>query len=179
MAASDLRWAPVVGYEGAYEVSCDGEIRSLTRVTKYTRPNGTVVERTYPGAVKALHEDKDGYKAVALSKDGKQKTHRVSRLVLIAFCGNPGGLLEACHVNHDKSNNTLGNLYWGTREQNEADKTLAGRRPRSTVNKITPESAQLARLLYARKWTQMNIAKVLSCHQTNVSLILRGYTWQM
>ena len=80
----------ITGYEGLYEVSNLGNVRSLkygkTRVLKPAK-------------------DKDGYLYTNLNKDGKGKWHKIHRLVAQAFIKNPNNLPEVNHIDEDKTNN--------------------------------------------------------------------------
>jgi hypothetical protein len=106
-------WKPVPGYELQYSVSDAGRVRN----EKFNR-------------LKQPSRDKDGYLIVRLSNNGNVKTHRLSRVVLTAFAGLPNFAgAEAMHLDHNKENNALPNLTWGSRLQNEQQKTASGRRP--------------------------------------------------
>src|SRR5512139_4065704 len=107
------RWLPVPGYEGAYEVSDRGRMRSLAG----GRRSGGILK----------HRLTRGYHHVGLYKGGKVRTHRVHRLVLTAFVGPPPDGMVALHRDDDQDNNTLANLYWGTLLQNSADLKRNGR----------------------------------------------------
>ena len=115
-------WVPVVGYEGYYEVSSWGRVRSLDRV--FIKSNGrkhTVRER-----IRAPHTDDWGRVSVGLTRSGESKTCRVHRLVLEAFVGPcPPGMV-ACHANDDASDNRLENLRWDTPRENNLDKVRNG-----------------------------------------------------
>lgn len=108
------RWLPVVGYEGLYEVSDWGRVKSLPRNT--TR-----------GGILKQATDKRGAKRVNLSKYGVQEVRLVHHLVLQAFVGPCPDGLEGCHWDGDPSNNFLPNLRWDTRESNMADMVRHGR----------------------------------------------------
>lgn len=99
-------WNDIPGYEGLYQVSNTGRVRSLN------------YKRT--GKTKALKQctDKDGYKKVVLCKDGKYKTYYIHRLVALAFIPNPDNLPEVNHKDEDKTNNYYKNLEWCTRKYN-------------------------------------------------------------
>lgn len=172
------QWLPIPGYEGLYEVSNQGRVRSLDRSVRRSITNEKAGMRWYRGKLKTVYFDNHGYPSVSLCKNSKQLPYRVSRLVLMAFHSIPFAGAEACHKNHDRSDNRIENLHWGTRQENEDEKTTSGRRPMTTVNKVTPESATLARILYAKGWSQKALSRVLSCHLSNISLIVRGKTWQ-
>ena len=97
-------WKPVVGYEGLYEVSSYGRVRSLDR---YDSRN-----RFLKGRILRLNDDGKGYLRVQLSSNGKAKMYSVHRLVAIAFLPNPDNLPEVNHRDEDKINNSVENLEW-------------------------------------------------------------------
>ena len=106
-------WKPVVGYEGFYEVSSWGRVKSLSRIDRL----GRKVEET----ILSIKPDKDGYSRVSLSKNGKQETKKVHRLVAIAFIPNPDNLPCVNHKIDDfehRSDNRVENLEWCTYKYN-------------------------------------------------------------
>lgn len=106
-------WKDIVGFEGLYQVSNLGRVRTLFRVI--TRANNrphTIKQRILKPA-----KDTGGYLRVALSKDGKLYTKKVHRLVAEAFCLFEV-LLEVDHIDGDKTNNKSDNLEWVTRSEN-------------------------------------------------------------
>lgn len=111
----DEVWKPINGYEGLYEVSNQGDIKSLERlcydsVRCYHRGVKERILKPVP--------DKDGYLQVALSRDGKLTTKKVHRLVAECFIDNPENLKEVNHKNKDVANNRVGNLEWCDRTGN-------------------------------------------------------------
>lgn len=119
-------WMNIEGYEGMYQVSSLGRVRSLDRVVEVHTEQG-IEERAYKGRILAQRDDKDGYKRVTLSNEGKHTTCQVHRLVAKAFIPNPEGKSEVNHKDMDKQNNELFNLEWNTRQENArhyADSTL-------------------------------------------------------
>lgn len=111
------RWRPVVGYEGLYEVSDLGRVRSLPRVEHWTRG----FMRRRGGRVLAQILDSKGYPKVNLSLGGKVTQLAVHRLVLLAFTGPQPDDTEACHWNGVPTDNRVANLRWDTRSANAAD----------------------------------------------------------
>ena len=108
-------WKPVVGYEGLYEVSNKGTVKSLDRFTKSGRGNGN---RFISGKILKSALNKKGYPSVVLCKDGKMFTQRVHRLVAEAFIPNPDNLPVVNHKDEDKTNNCVDNLEWCTNKYN-------------------------------------------------------------
>jgi len=118
------QWISVVGYEGLYEVSDRGRVRSVERVYHPGRP-GT------PARIKPSRElrpdvNRKGYHAVKLYRNGKGKAFPIHRLVLISFVGPPHLGMETCHNNGNPGDNRLSNLRWGTSAENVADQISHG-----------------------------------------------------
>lgn len=111
-------WKPVTGYEGFYEVSSLGRVRSLDRVAA----NG----RKFKGKVLRTVTNHNGHIRVMLHKDRKSKYHWVHRLVLEAFVGPRPENYDACHNNGIPGDNRPENLRWGTRSANAKDRVLHG-----------------------------------------------------
>lgn len=100
-------WMSIEGYEGIYEISDLGRVRSLN----YHRSGETRILK--PGI------DRGGYLMVVLSKDGKRKTVKVHRLVATAFVPNMFGLNEVNHINEVKTDNREENLMWVDSKEND------------------------------------------------------------
>ena len=115
-------WKPVVGYEGVYEVSSFGRIRSLDRITSYisrTREGKEyTTTHTHKGKLMKQHNNQFGYKVIALRKDGKYRTYMVHRLVADAFLSNPNNYPVVNHKDENKQNNCVENLEWCTQQYN-------------------------------------------------------------
>jgi hypothetical protein len=119
-----MEWKPVVGYEGWYEVSDTGIVRSLPRETNHER-FGTMHPK---GKVLTQHPDKRGYLTVTLCRNGSRKTSLVHRLVAEAFIPNPDNLDTVNHKNEVREDNCVDNLEWLSRYDNMMYGTCIERR---------------------------------------------------
>ena len=107
-------WRPVVGWEGLYEVSSHGRVRSLDRMVEQPIANGVIITRPYYGRVLSQKIDRRGYCVVNLSRNGKFTGCRVHRLVAEAFIPNPDNLPLINHKDECKTNNHIENIEWCT-----------------------------------------------------------------
>ena len=114
-------WLPVLGYEANYEVSNLGRVRSNDRVLELR----SGVFMTMQGRVLKLATKGKGYLYASLTKDLKQKTLRVHRLVAAAFWGPSG--LQIDHLNGVKSDNRLCNIEYVTAYENTIRRKLPGK----------------------------------------------------
>lgn len=120
-------WKAIPGASG-YEVSDRGNIRSVERVIVQKSRGGASYERVFPAKALTPRKGSSGpYLYVNPSVNGKAKNLAVHIAVLTAFVGpKPSPKHEGCHKDDNPLNNTLPNLYWGTRKENEADKKANG-----------------------------------------------------
>lgn len=108
-------WLQVKGYEGFYEVSNTGKIRSIDRIVNRS---DTGYSLKYSGQIIKQTLDKRGYENVYLSINSKSKRYRVHRLVAMAFLDNPENKPQVNHKDGNKQNNHVNNLEWSTDEEN-------------------------------------------------------------
>lgn len=126
-------WKSIEGYEGFYEVSNLGRVKSLSRYVS----NGTSVPLYVKERILKQWKDKKGYCTVVLGKEGKYKTYAVHRLVANAFILNPNNLPCVNHKDENPSNNFVDNLEWCTYRYNLNYGTAQERRiakQRETLN---------------------------------------------
>lgn len=113
-------WRDIPGYEGLYQVSSLGRVKSLAKPMFYgTTPNvrnhesAMRIERIMTPRVK-----RNGYAQIGLYQDGKAKSYTIHRLVAIVFIPNPNGFPYVNHKDEDRLNNSVDNLEWCTPSYN-------------------------------------------------------------
>lgn len=134
------RWKWIPGYEGLYQASTWGRIRSVDRwITDY---DGR--KRFVKGRILKPERNKDGYLYVCLHRDGKQRTFPVHRLVAETFIPNPENKPQVNHIDEDKTNNSVEveNLEWTTAKENINYGTGIKRRADSQLNGSQSKSVQ-------------------------------------
>lgn len=157
----------IEGYEGIYQVSNYGNVKSLgndkTRKEKVLKPQ----KHNY------------GYLMVSLNKQGKHKLHFVHRLVAEAFIDNPNNYEEVNHKDEDKTNNSVINLEWCTRLYNHnygtINQRIAESRSKPVIcletGKIYPSLKEVQRQL---GFSQGNISNVCNGKQQTAY----GFHWK-
>ena len=116
-------WKDISGYEGLYQVSNKGRVKSLGRMVS----KGQKGERFEKEIILKQVDNTHGYLVVSLSKDGKAKNYRVHRLVASAFIPNSENKPFINHIDENKYNNEVGNLEWVTAKENSNHGTLKKR----------------------------------------------------
>lgn len=120
-------WKPVEGYEGLYEVSDSGNVRSLSRKAGKVHIKGRILKP---------FQNRNGYLCVCLSKEGTTKTVGIHRLVATAFVPNPNGKETVNHINECKNDNRASNLEWLTLQENIHYGTRTERQRRNITESI-------------------------------------------
>lgn len=152
-------WKDIEGYEGLYQVSSLGRVKSLERIV--SKSNG---RRMYVAERILKSFFNRGYEYVTLSKETKQPNLKVHRLVAEAFLPNDSTLPDVNHKDENKANNRVGNLEWCTKEYNRAYGTL-NKRVKSTWRK-----------LYARKVALISMAReVVKVYECTKDVEIDGF----
>ena len=147
-------WKNIKGYEGLYQVSDEGEVRSLNY-----RGNGEI-------QVLRSANNNYGYPTVVLVKNGKHKTHTVHRLVASAFLSNPENLPYINHKDENRTNNTVSNLEWCTPTYNN---TYGSRIEKFIKSKSKPIRQFTLDGEVVKDWeSATQIAKITGYNQGNI-----------
>lgn len=166
-------WRDVAGYEGLYQVSDFGDVRSLGMWAN-TRGGG---KRFVKGRVLKPGKDRGGYLLVNLYKNSKMKTHKVHRLVAQTFIENPYNLPEVNHIDEVKTNNQVTNLEWCDHAYNMTYGTRTERCSKKVLQ-LTLDG------IIVREWASVNecgrngfsIGNVAACCNGKLKTH-KGYRW--
>lgn len=160
-------WKEIPGFEGYYEVSDLGRVRSMDREVKcgYGRIRVSIGKILKPGT------DVHGRLFVNLSKENKAKPIKIHRLVALAFIGERPTGYQVCHINGNSNDNRLINLKYDTRSENMNDMYRYG--GKNGRGKLTIEQVlEIRRLFNTGKYYQKDLAKLFGVTQTQVSSIV-------
>lgn len=178
MTVTFERWKDVPGYEGLYEVSSLGRIRSLTRIVK--RHDGG--KQTHHGRVLIQTVGTHGYPAVALRRGrGDVTTRTVHSLVAHAFIGERPDNHEIRHVNGDRKDARAKNLRYGTNKENQHDRREHGTHnfgERNPCAKLTREKVEAIREMSKEGQSGVQIATSFGVSAGTIYDILKGRTWR-
>lgn len=174
------QWRDISGWEGWYEVSDKGRVRSLPR--KSRAGSGTAF---YRGKVLKASIAKNGYRVVSMTAPGGVRSYRyVHQLVLEAFIGPRPVGMEACHNNGIRKQNYLTNLRYDTPSGNARDRITHGRGPtgehsRGEKNGLAKLNAK--KVKYIRAHPEMTLERLASKYDVNLGTIWcarTGKTWR-
>ena len=171
-------WKDIQGYEGIYQVSNLGRVKSLER--EIVRSNGRI---TYQKECILKQKIDKGYYRLGLRKKGIRNFYRVHRLVAIAFIPNPKNKKTVDHINENKLDNRLSNLRWATQEEQIGYAMETGTfeiRKGEQVggSKLKEKDVLEIREKYVpRKYSQYKLAKEYGVNVMTISDIILRKTW--
>jgi hypothetical protein len=139
-------WKDIEGYEGLYQVSSYGRVKSLPKQHRYGSKSEKILK---PKTTK-----KNNYSRCSLSKDGIIQDYRVHRLVAIHFIPNPENKPEVNHLNGIKDDNRIQNLQWATPKENSQHAWDTG------LSSITDKWIEAMKLITNRKHTEESKQKI-------------------
>ena len=164
-------WKPVPGWEGLYEISNLGNVRSARF------RNGS-----YPGRPVKKSRKRNGYLQVCLCRSGKESHRGVHRLVALTFLPPPGpGQTHTNHKNGDKTDNRAENLEWATSRENVRHAmNILGHchhGEAAGMAKLTEEKVRRIRSLHQQGYSYSQIARAISISRITVRDIVKRRTW--
>ena len=168
-------WKDIAGYEGIYQVSNLGNVKSLSFGPKNIRRSGNV---------KLLRQTPSncGYYKVELYNNGKSKILYVHRLVAQTFLPNPNNKPQVNHIDGNKAHNSVDNLEWVTRSENQkhAFKTGLTKSPmKGKFGKLNPLSKKVDQYdtngNFIKTWDSIaDISRFYACSRSTISNCLNG-----
>lgn len=161
-------WKPLKDYEGLYEISNMGRVRSLVK-------KGNTKQQIKKTGI----DVSTGYTNIQLTKNNKPLTKRVHRLVAEAFVPNPNNKPVVNHIDGNKRNNLASNLEWMTYSENTLHSFKNGLQKKifgdkNYITKIKDQDVLKIRELISQGKTNKEIAKVYGVNPSQISRIKTG-----
>lgn len=129
-------WKDIKDYEGLYQISNIGRVKSLTHEIRHRYPN---CMRVITEKILAPTDNGNGYKLVGLYNGVKRKNFYIHRLVATAFISNPHNENYVNHIDFNKENNKFSNLEWCSQKENVSFSRLHMCKPKNVVKSKTNE----------------------------------------
>ena len=167
-------WKDIVGYEGLYQVSNLGNVKSCKRIVFY----GNNKKQTIHEKILKPDINKLGYKRVTLCKYGKTKRMSIHRLVATAFVENPDNKPVVNHIDCNPSNNCVENLEWCTTQENNLYAIKLGRiKPQENGKKTTCKPVVATNITTGEMFYFESIREAqrqLNIFTSNINGVLKG-----
>lgn len=168
MSSSSEIWKPINGYDGFYEISNKGRVRS------YKGNNRFSDRKENPCILKPRIVNNIGHRQVSLCHNGEVNQIYIHKLVALHFIGEPPSDKHiVCHKEDDPSKNGVDDIYWGLPKDNYHDSVRNGSRKKTKLNEST---VKLIHRLSKNK-TQLEIAKQIGVDQSTISLVINNKIW--
>jgi hypothetical protein len=157
-------WKDIEGFEGLYQVSNLGRVKSFDTTDK--------LGRIRKGRVLKPHRHPQGYLLVTLCKNGKHKNHKTHRVVAQAFIPNPENKPEVNHIDENKTNNNVNNLEWSTRKENLNHGTRTERMAKTQSIPIIATNIKTGE--FREFYGISECARQLGLNQAHITDVLKG-----
>ncbi len=173
-------WKPIEGYEGLYEVSSSGLVRSLDC---FYKTGQYYHSRFKAGKVLYPRKDKDNYNGVVLFKNGERSSRRVCRLVCAAFHDNPDNKPVVNHKNGDTTCDFEWNVEWATQSENILHSyRILKRKPNPNMKGRIGSLSPFAKPLYQfdssgnliKEWGSMGEAVLSGFSRSRLKAVVNG-----
>lgn len=169
-----MKWVDVPGWEGKYEVSDAGRIRSKDRLVR--AKGGALALRK--GRELRLIEKTNGYLCVTLADGARRPQLSVHKIVAKAFIGECPLGLHVLHGDGNKRNNAAANLRYGTPSENVADTERHGRRRKGETHPMAMLTADSVRAIRKSDRSCRELAAVFGVTPAHISQVKRGKVWR-
>lgn len=173
-------WRDIKGFEGWYQVSNMGNVRSLDRFIDYKNRKG----RVYKGQILKPHVETLGYLSVSLTKNRKRIYARIHRLVADTFMTNEEHKAEVNHIDGNKWNNAVSNLQYSTHSENMQHAVKTGLKKRAyAVRMIDLKSGETLKTFpsmhsAAVYLNEKSVSKIYRCVNGKANEAC-GYAWEL
>lgn len=168
-------WAAIVGYEGLYEVSSYGRVKTLPKTKTGKNKDGYLRRRVE--RIRCLCSGATGYLHVNLCKSGATKTHKIHLLVCEAFHGKKSSNQECRHKNGNQIDNYEWNLCWGTKRENVEDKIIHGSHRHERNSNVKLTKSQVLDIRGRDNDTNASLAREFGVSWTQISRIKSKQAW--
>lgn len=158
-------WKSVKGFEGKYEVSNKGNVRSVERIIV----NSLGVKKIYKSHIMKPSLTKSGYFNFVLRENGKKFNYRLNRMVADAFIPNINNKPYVNHKNGNKTNNEVENLEWVTGSENT--KHAYNNKLITHFRKLSKEDVEKIRKIYvfnSKEYSIPKLSKMFNCSKTSI-----------
>ena len=171
-------WKEIKGYNGIYQVSNIGRVKSKTQYCK-----GRLGSGKQNGRVLKQQKCYKGYLRVSLSFNKVRFNTGVHRLVALSFIDNPLNKPQVNHINGIKTDNTVENLEWCTNKENQihAVKNKLNNPnlgEKHHMSKLSNKDVNVVRWIHKIGWSNKQLAEDYNVSQTAMSNILRNKTYK-
>lgn len=170
-------WKEVIGYEGLYQISNRGNVKSLERINNYGRP---VKEK-----ILKPNLSKVGYFTIRLSKNGRSRARYIHRLIAIYFIANPSNKKYINHKNGVKTDNRIKNLEWCTNQENSIHAAKLGLNKYKGGNDIPCIQINLNGVIIKKHSSRKKASLKTNIHSGSISDCINGnrntaggYIWE-
>jgi len=175
MAKLNEIFLPVKGYEGLYEVSNYGRIKSCKRIVPHGRHGTFELKEKYL----KIQKEKAGYVTCALCINGKAKRFKIHRLIALSFIPNPTNKADINHKNGIKTDNRIENLEWCTSSENQRHALNNGLKiPKyGTMHHSTKLTINEVKEIFKSGQSCMKLSKKYNICHSSIHDIKTGKTW--
>lgn len=164
------RWLPIEGYQGLYEISDFGRVKSLRR--------GKAIRARI---LKPVVQKKTGYLYITLVQNEVKENKRINLLLLETFSPPRLSGMQSRHLDGNRANNRLDNLAWGTAKKNQEDRIAHGTKlfgENNPISKLTWSDVERIRESFLFGATLSQLCGCYPVSKTILSKIVRNEAWK-